>query len=428
MKKAVSILLVLALLAGLCTAALAKQLEPGIVVRVSVCRDSAYVTGTDGEPVAAVPVSVSDCNGNGTIDIDDALFCAHDLFYPGGAEAGYASAKTEYGLSMTKLWGDESGAFSYYINNAMVVTDTTAALKDGDLLSAYVYADQVGWTDTYTYFTAVPAGRFPAERRCLSGEAVDLIVMKDVFGTPEPFAGATLLANGEPVGVTDQTGYIRYYAGDPGATVLSAASDDLVIIPPYCRLTVTEPAVHPFSDVPADAWYADDVRFVFETGLLNGTSETAFSPEKPMSRAMLVTALYRLAGEPAFMNENIFSDVPAGSWFEKAVIWASGKGIINGVGDGKFDPDAPVTREQLAVILFRYCKFMGYVLSWADPELRYQRFADLESVSDYAHDAMLWAVEMNILTGSGDRLLPRQPAARAQVAAILHRFCEAICK
>ena len=423
MKKAISILLVLALLAGLCVTAFAE--ENTISVFVSICKDGAYVIGSDGEPLATVSVAVSDHNKNGKFDIDDTLFCAHELLYKGGAEAGYASAQTDYGLSMTKLWGDESGAFSYYINNAMVVTDTTAEVKNGDLLTAYVYADQVGWTDTYTYFTAIAFGG-----HCIAGEDVELVLMKDVFGTPEPFAGAKILANGKQVCVTDELGHVRFQAGEPGTVILTAESDDLTIVPPYCKLTVMDAAARAFLDVDLSAWYAPDVAYAAAAGLLKGVSETAFCPNGTMSRAMLVTALYRLAGEPAFMNDNVFTDVPAGSWFEKAVVWANGKDIVRGISEDRFDPDVPVTREQLAVILFRYCKVTeaNNALNWSDPDTRYLRFADLENVSDYAYDAMIWAVELDILTGSGDRLLPQQPATRAQVAAILHRFCEAICK
>ena len=420
MKKLLALLLVLTLLAGLAVTVLAA--EGSITVSVSICKDGAYVIGTDGAPVSAVSVEVQDHNKNGKFDLDDTLFCAHQLLFEGGAEAGYASAQTDYGLSMTKLWGDESGAYSYYINNAMVVTDLTAEVKNGDLVAAYVYADQEGWTDTYTYFTAIPFGG-----RCIEGETVELVLMKDVFGTPEPFAGAKVLANGKQVCVSDALGLVDFPIDAVGEYILTAESDDLTIVPPFCKLTAMEAAIRTLFDVDPGAWYAPDVAYTAQAGILKGTSENAFSPDKTMSRAMVVTALYRMAGEPAFMNDNVFTDVPAGSWFEKAVVWANSKDIVNGVGEGRFDPDTPVTREQLAAILYRYAKYMSYDVS-VDENTNFLSFNDFWDVSDYAKPAMMWAIEIGILTGSGWDLFPQHPATRAQVAAILHRFCEAYVK
>ena len=127
------------------------------------------------------------------------------------------------------------------------------------------------------------------------------------------------------------------------------------------------------------------------------------------------------------MNDNIFTDVERGSWYEKAVIWANGKGIVNGYGDGKFGPNDPITREQMAAILYRYCKYKEYDVS-IDENTNFLSYTDFQNTSEYAMQAMMWAIDSNILQGSNYVLSPQGNATREQVAAILHRFCEKISK
>ena len=145
------------------------------------------------------------------------------------------------------------------------------------------------------------------------------------------------------------------------------------------------------------------------------------------TRAQLVTMLYRLEGEPAFMNDNVFSDVPAGSWYEKAVVWAQGKGIIEGYGNGDFGPADPIKREQAAAILYNYAKYKELDVS-VDENTNFLSFNDFFEVSEYAKSAMMWALQSGIIQGDGWDLKPGAPADRAQTAQILQRFCEDILK
>ena len=177
-----------------------------------------------------------------------------------------------------------------------------------------------------------------------------------------------------------------------------------------------------FSDVKTSDWFYDDVRYVCENGLMNGTGSGTFSPKATTTRGMIVTILYRLSGEPAVSGVCPFGDVAAGKYYEKAITWAAENKIVSGYADGTFGPDNAITREQLATILFRYVVYKGLDLVTLEDNL--SRFSDRNEISSYAVSAMNWAVGQGLVKGSGGKLNPKGNATRAQVAAILHRFCE----
>lgn len=177
----------------------------------------------------------------------------------------------------------------------------------------------------------------------------------------------------------------------------------------------------PFTDVHETDWFYNDVLFVYEEGLFAGTSDTTFSPNAAMTRAMLVTVLYRLEGEPAVSGRSGFSDVTFNSYYEDAVTWAADNGIVNGTSITTFSPNANVTREQMAAILYRYAQYKKYNTA-ASSSLN--GFTDQASVSGYATASLEWAVAEKLVNGSAGKLMPTGNATRAQVAAILHRFVE----
>lgn len=177
----------------------------------------------------------------------------------------------------------------------------------------------------------------------------------------------------------------------------------------------------PFTDVHETDWFYNDVLFVYEEGLFAGTSDTTFSPNAAMNRAMLVTVLYRLEGEPAVSGRSGFSDVTFNSYYEDAVTWAADNGIVNGTSITTFSPNANVTREQMAAILYRYAQYKKYNTA-ASSSLN--GFTDQASVSGYATASLEWAVAEKLVNGSAGKLMPTGNATRAQVAAILHRFVE----
>ena len=159
---------------------------------------------------------------------------------------------------------------------------------------------------------------------------------------------------------------------------------------------------------------------------MNGTSSTTFSPNTTTTRGMIVTVLYRQAGSQTVSGNCPFNDVKSGMYYEAPIAWAAANGIVNGYSADKFGPDNPITREQMAAILYRYAQYKGIDVS-AKADLN--KYNDAAKVSDWAKDAIAWTVQEGIFNGVGDGLLsPETQATRAQIAAILHRFCENIAK
>ena len=159
---------------------------------------------------------------------------------------------------------------------------------------------------------------------------------------------------------------------------------------------------------------------------MDGVGEGQFAPNATTNRAMVVTILYRLAGEPAVAGDVGFTDVVAGQWYTDAVAWAAQKGIVNGISETEFAPSGDLTREQLATILYRYAESAGYDVS-AQADL--SGFPDAGDIQSYATQALSWAVAEGLLQGfEDDTLQPQSTATRAQIAAILMRFCQAVAK
>lgn len=179
----------------------------------------------------------------------------------------------------------------------------------------------------------------------------------------------------------------------------------------------------PFTDVQIGEWFYDAVEYAYYNGIMNGMTETTFEPYTNMNRAMMVTAVYRLAGSPAVSGSNSYSDVADDSWYTNAIIWATQNGIVNGVGDGLFAPNDSVTRQQLIAVIYRYANHCGYDTGASASLSGYQ---DAGAVQDYAKDAFCWGVAKGIITGTSETTLdPTGTATRAQIATILMRFYRA---
>ena len=179
---------------------------------------------------------------------------------------------------------------------------------------------------------------------------------------------------------------------------------------------------NPFTDVSEKDWFYGDVMFVYENGLMLGTSKTLFSPHGTATRGMMATILWRMEGSPAPKGKNSFTDVEAGKWYADAITWTAENGIFAGYGKDKFGPDDPITREQLAAIFYRYADYKGYDLTVKG---NLDKFKDADKITDYAKTAMQWAVGSGLVKGkSGNLLDPQGMATRAEIAAMLHRFIE----
>jgi uncharacterized repeat protein (TIGR02543 family) len=182
----------------------------------------------------------------------------------------------------------------------------------------------------------------------------------------------------------------------------------------------------PFTDVSENAWYADAVRYVYEHGLMAGTSAATFGPEVTTSRSMIATILWRMAGSPVVNYAMNYTDVDPAAWYGEAVRWATSEGVVTGYGDGTFGTDDPITREQFAVMLWQFAKNQGYDVSVGE-NTNILSYTDISDLSQWAIPAMQWACGAGIIsgTGNGSTLTPQGQATRAQAAVMLMQFCEA---
>ena len=204
--------------------------------------------------------------------------------------------------------------------------------------------------------------------------------------------------------------------------LLSTLISMTMITASLCSVSANENDVKgcPFGDVPADAWFYDYVIAAGEKGLMSGVSDTEFAPDTNVTRAMFVSVLYRLDGEPAFMNDLVFDDVPEGSYYEKAVVWAQGKGIVSGISDTVFAPDSEMTREQIAAIIQRYAKYRGVDTDKLNDEEESPLPVDMDSVSGWAKEGVAYCFADGILHGDENfNFNPKSEAKRSEVAVIL---------
>ncbi len=224
-----------------------------------------------------------------------------------------------------------------------------------------------------------------------------------------------------PLGDNEEAGTMTFETAAPigsdGSVSLSLshASQYAIVIDDHNHGIVTLP----FTDVSADDWFYDPVCYVYSQGLMTGTSATTFEPNTSLSRAMLVAVLHRLEGSPA-ASAGDFSDVASGDWYAQAVNWAASVGVVNGFDDGTFQPNAAITREQMAAILRNYAAYKGLDVTATGSLANY---SDAASVSNWAKESVAWAVDQGLISGmTVDTLQPQGLSTRAQVAAVLQRY------
>lgn len=236
--------------------------------------------------------------------------------------------------------------------------------------------------------------------------------------TPTPDTGYEV----DEVIVTDRNGdEVEVTANRNGTYTFKQPRGRVTIEVTFVRTGGTAGAA-PFLDVAEDAWYADAVAYVYDNGLMSGTSTTLFSPNATTTRGMIVTMLYRLEGEPRISSGSAFDDVDAGMYYADAVAWASQNDIVTGYDEATFGPNNAITREQMAAILYRYAQYKGYRTT-AGVDL--SGYVDADSVSSYALASLQWANAAGLVTGtSSNTLTPDGSATRAQVATIFMRFME----
>ena len=221
--------------------------------------------------------------------------------------------------------------------------------------------------------------------------------------------------------------YQRYFCAENTTAIITASTALSGQLDGYYLTNSTGAAApqYVFRDVLASDWFFSAVDYVYRNELFAGTTANTFSPGTPMTRGMFVTVLYRLDGRPAADAGGGFYDVANPSLFYySAVAWASANNIVTGYTDGAFQPDKPVTREEMAAIMHRYASYKGRNMQ--APGDAYDSFPDKDAVSSYAVPAVRWAVTWEIIRGSNGRLLPRNTATRAEVAQIIYNYCEKV--
>ena len=315
-----------------------------------------------------------------------------------GAADGYVRSITKDGRTLAEFTLGKNSGWLYQVNGTLPnVSLTQKTLAAGDAITFYYTAD---WT------TAPGAGSMGAsEADQKAAAAVSSLI--DGIGTVSKDSGSKInAARAAYENLTDtQKALVSNYH------VLVAAETA------FAKLT---DAPLPFVDVDKSEWYYTAVQYAYENGLFSGTSATTFAPEDTLSRSMVVSVLYRLSGSPSVTDNQSFSDVSSGLWYTDAVNWAAGTSVIDGVGDNRFAPESDITREQLATILYRYAKNM-HLTDASDAEL--SRFKDADTVSDWAAEAMVWAVANGLISGTSDTTLsPKDTATRAQFAQIMYQF------
>ena len=338
---------------------------------------------------------------------------------------GYITKDTEVENAVVGNLVEAVGLASY--DNTFVLSDGTPVYpririrNRADVVCTAGETPVETWSITYVTDGGTINGEYPTTYTKGTVTVLPTDVTKDGYtflGWFTAYSGGVQVKQIEATETGEKTFYARWQK-----TVLPPPP----ITPgtPSAPVTPARPAAPvglPFADVSGSDWFYNDVRYVYEKGIMDGTGIDRFSPNAPLTRAMIVTILYRMAGSPSVSGSSDFTDVAAGKWFAKAVAWAAANGIVNGYGSGLFGPNDPVTREQLAAILYRYAVYGGMTAVTLEENLG--SFADTAQLSAYAIQAMNWAVGQGLINGSGSNLVPKAQATRAQVAAIIHRYLE----
>lgn len=335
---------------------------------------------------------------------------------------GYITKDTEVENAVVGNLVEAVGLASY--DNTFVLSDGTPVyprirIRDrADVVCTAGETPVETWSITYVTDGGTINGEYPTTYTKGTVTVLPTNVTKPGYtflGWFTAYTGGVQVRQIEATETGDKTFYARWHK-----TVLPPPP-----VTPGTPVTPARPAAPvglPFADVSGSDWFYNDVRYVYEKGIMDGTGADRFSPNAPLTRAMIVTILYRMDGSPAMSGASDFKDVDSNKWFAKAVAWAAANGIVNGYGSGLFGPNDPVTREQLAAILYRYAVYGGMTAVTLEENLG--SFADTAQLSAYAIQAMNWAVGQGLINGSGSNLVPKAQATRAQVAAIIHRYLE----
>ena len=306
-------------------------------------------------------------------------------------------------------------------SSASVTNGGTLSIKNG---SSSVFSTTARCNANYIFFSS--PSLTSGTGYTLYADSTNISTATAQTGSSQ--SGGMQPGNGQQPGSNQQPGATR---PQPGQSVDSSQDPDADSSTPSgsadtsgsnsAGSTTNVASGNRFSDVSTGSWYYDAVQYVYDAGLMSGTESYVFSPDSATTRGMIVTILYRLEGSPVCGSAS-FSDVSSGKYYAQAVAWAAENGIVSGYSASRFGPENTITREQLAAILYRYAAYKGYDVSVLASLTGY---ADNNLVTGYAKTPFAWAVQTGIISGTGaNRLSPSAGATRAQVAAMLMRFCQ----
>lgn len=312
----------------------------------------------------------------------------------------------------------QNGVVTAHKDGTAIIT----AKAGEETASCTVTVSTYHYTGKYSYEISVAQpdnGSVAVDKYATEGETVTI--------TATPNAGYMLdtlsvTAGGKELEVTDNgDGTYSFTMPSSKVSITAAFAEDPDWVDPEQPEEPSTTVADIFNDVVPGAWYTDAVQYAYDNGLMTGTSATTFEPNTTTTRGMIVSMLHRLEGSPAVGIAD-FSDVASGDWYADPVAWAASEGIVGGYGDGTFGPNDPITREQMASILYRYADYKGLDVS---ARASLDAYSDADSVSPWASDVMSWAVSEGIISGmTEDTLAPQGTATRAQVAAMFQRFLE----
>ena len=364
------------------------------------------------DPINSVSITLSELSFN----TDEGSEAPDSYYAAAGSSVTLPTAPTKTGFTF-QGWSDGSQTYNAGATYVVPTQSTTLTAQWGTEsdLPTIDEGGSSGGSGSTTYAVSVNTAAngtvSVSPRNASKGATVTITVTPN-----EGYVLGTLTAtdaNGDTISLTN-AGNGKYTFTMPSSKVTISAT-----------FVVEGEQKLPFTDVATGEWYYEAVQYVYDNELMNGMSATTFEPNSTTTRGMIVTMLYRLENEPAAASAG-FTDVAAGQWYTDAVNWAAANNIVNGYGDSQFGPTDTITREQMAAILYRYAQYKGYDVT-ASADL--SAYTDAASVSSYAVSAMQWAVGEGLINGITDTtLVPGGSATRAQVAAILMRFCENVAK
>lgn len=324
-------------------------------------------------------------------------------------------------------WSSDNEDVATVTQNGVVTahkdgTATITAKAGEETASCIVTVSTYHYTGKYSYEISVAQpdnGSVAVDKYATEGETVTITATPDDGYMLDTLS---VTAGGKELEVTDNgDGTYSFTMPSSKVSITAAFAEDPDWVDPEQPEEPSTTVADIFNDVVPGAWYTDAVQYAYDNGLMTGTSATTFEPNTTTTRGMIVSMLHRLEGSPAVGSAD-FSDVAGGDWYADPVAWAASEGIVGGYGDGTFGPNDPITREQMASILYRYADYKGLDVS---ARASLDAYSDADSVSPWASDVMSWAVSEGIISGmTEDTLAPQGTATRAQVAAMFQRFLE----